>query len=214
DVEAARRTLQAAEGKVPHSELLSDFSAAFFTRALFRTLHDDYAEVIREQTVADFGADTPAYYLTKADLFTQQDDPQRARAYCDSARRALEPRVREAAELDVPHSQLALAYAGLGMGEEAIREASLATELLPLSRDAFYGTDPVTDLARVYVTFGEHDAALDQIEMLLAIPGWLSTHWLTLDPVWQPLHDHPRFRALLQESSEGSGRAARQEDFE
>jgi TolB-like protein/Flp pilus assembly protein TadD len=199
DIESARRALQAAAGKVPHSELLSDFSAAFFTRALFRTLHDDYADVIREQTVADFGADTPAYYLTKADLFTQDADLQRARAYSDSARRVLEPRVRNAAELDVLHSQLALAYAGLGMKEEAIREARLAAELLPVSRDAFYGTDPATDLARVYATFGEHDAALNQIETLLAIPGWLSTHWLTLDPVWQPLHDHPRFSRLFEE---------------
>jgi hypothetical protein len=181
--------------------LLSDFSAAFFTRALFRTLHDDYADVIRERSVADFGADTPAYYLTKADLFAQEDDPRRARAYCDSARRALEPRVREVAGFDIPHSQLALAYAGLGMEQEAIREALLATKLLPVSRDAFYGTDPVTDLARVYVTLGEHDAALDQIETLLAIPGWLSKPWLTLDPVWRPLHDHPRFKRLLEESS-------------
>jgi len=199
DVESARRAMQAAEGKISQSVLLSDFSAAFFTRALFRTLHDDYADVIREQTAADFGADTPAYYLTKADLFTQDADLQRARAYCDSARRVLEPRVRNAAELDVLHSQLALAYAGLGMAEEAIREASLAAELLPVSRDAFYGTDPVTDLARVYVMLGEHDAALDQIETLLAIPGWLSTHWLTLDPVWRPLHDRPRFSRLVEE---------------
>jgi TolB-like protein/Tfp pilus assembly protein PilF len=198
NIAAARRALQAAEGKVPQSELLSDFSAAFFTRALFRTLHDDYGDIVREQTVADFGADTPAYYLTKADLFTQEADPQRARAYCDSARQVLGPRVRQAAELDIPRSQLALAYAGLGMKDEAIGEAQSAVELLPLSRDAFYGTDPLTDLTRIYVTFGEYDTALDQIEMLLAIPGWLSKHWLTLDPVWRPLRDHPRFQALLQ----------------
>jgi tetratricopeptide (TPR) repeat protein len=166
---------------------------------LFRTLHADYAEVIREQTVADFGADTPSYYLMRADLFTLDADPQRARAYCDSARRVLEPRVRQAAEFDIPHSQLALAYAGLGMKDEAIGEAQLAAELLPLSRDAFYGTDPLTDLTRIYMTFGEYDAALDQIETLLAIPGWLSKPWLTLDPVWRPLHGHPRFSQLLEE---------------
>jgi serine/threonine-protein kinase len=45
---------------------------------------------------------------------------------------------------------------------------------------------------------GEYDAALDEIEYLLSIPGWISYHDLRLDPIWDPLRDHPRFQELLE----------------
>ena len=44
---------------------------------------------------------------------------------------------------------------------------------------------------------GEVDAALDEIEELLAGPGFLSVHTLRLDPRWDPIREHPRFQALL-----------------
>ncbi len=44
---------------------------------------------------------------------------------------------------------------------------------------------------------GEVDAALDEIEQLLAGPGYVSVHTLRLDPRWDPIREHPRFQALL-----------------
>ena len=44
---------------------------------------------------------------------------------------------------------------------------------------------------------GDVDAALDEIEQLLAGPGFLSVHMLRLDPRWDPIREHPRFQALL-----------------
>jgi hypothetical protein len=46
---------------------------------------------------------------------------------------------------------------------------------------------------------GDHDAALDEIEWQLGRPSWLTVHTLQLDPRWDPLRDHPRFQALLEE---------------
>lgn len=53
------------------------------------------------------------------------------------------------------------------------------------------------DRARILAQAGEADAALDEIERLLAGPSWLSVHTLRLDPHWDPIPDHPRFQALL-----------------
>ena len=50
---------------------------------------------------------------------------------------------------------------------------------------------------RVANQAGDVDAALDEIERLLARPSWLSVHTLRLDPRWDPIRDHPRFQALL-----------------
>lgn len=58
------------------------------------------------------------------------------------------------------------------------------------------------DLARIYVMVGEHEKALEKIELLLSIPGHLSTNLLQLDPIWGPLEDNPKFIALLETYSE------------
>jgi hypothetical protein len=47
---------------------------------------------------------------------------------------------------------------------------------------------------------GEHEAALDGIEHLLAIPSgvYLPREFLKLDPAFRPLRDHPRFRRVVE----------------
>ncbi len=75
---------------------------------------------------------------------------------------------------------------------------SLAVELIPVTKEAWRGLRRVEDLARIYVTVGEFDAAIDQIEFLLSVPGEMSIPLLRLDPAWDPLRDHPRFKKLLE----------------
>jgi serine/threonine-protein kinase len=76
-------------------------------------------------------------------------------------------------------------------------------ELYPVSKDAFGGPDYVEGLAQIYVMVGEYDAALDQIEYLLSIPYWLSVPSLRIDPLWDPLRNHPRFQKLLEKYDHG-----------
>ena len=93
---------------------------------------------------------------------------------------------------------MGIAYAGLGLKERAIQEATKATELLPVSKEYWRGIFRVKDLAQVYVMVGEYDKAFDQIEYLLSIPGELSVALLKIDPVWAPLRVLPRFQKLVK----------------
>jgi tetratricopeptide (TPR) repeat protein len=93
---------------------------------------------------------------------------------------------------------LGWAYAGLDRKDEAIREGKLAVELVPVSKDALLGPELLEELARTYIMVGEYEAALDKIDYLLSIPGWLSVSLLRMDPRYDPLRDNPRFQALLE----------------
>ena len=87
---------------------------------------------------------------------------------------------------------------------QSIREGKKAVELLPISKDAIGGTEPVGMLAEIYTTVGEYEAAIDQLEILLSIPSSISVPLLRVDPFWDPLRDHPRFQGLLERYDEGS----------
>ncbi len=65
------------------------------------------------------------------------------------------------------------------------------------TRRSLRGAQRVEDLARVYMMVGEYDAAIDQLESLLAVPSNTAGPGLRIDPTWNPLRDHPRFQALL-----------------
>jgi serine/threonine-protein kinase len=55
----------------------------------------------------------------------------------------------------------------------------------------------IEDCAKILARTGDTEPALDEIERLLAGPSWLSVHTLRLDPRWDPIREHPRFKALL-----------------
>jgi TolB-like protein/Flp pilus assembly protein TadD len=135
--------------------------------------------------------------LRYAQIYGLMGQSDRESAYYDSARVALETRLRESSDDPRLHSSLGIAYAGLGRKDEAVREAKRGVELMPVEKEAWKGVYRVEDLARVYVMVGEYDAAIDQLDYLLSIPGEISVPLLRIDPAWDPLHDHRRFQALL-----------------
>ncbi|MGB2862936.1 MAG: hypothetical protein WBC05_06390 [Sedimentisphaerales bacterium] len=73
----------------------------------------------------------------------------------------------------------------------------LAVELLPVTKEAWKGLYRIEDLARIYVMVGEHDLGINKLEKLLSIPSELSIPLLQLDPAWDPLRNHPRFKRLV-----------------
>jgi serine/threonine-protein kinase len=134
-------------------------------------------------------------------LFMGQRD--RSMASFDSARVLLEEKLENSPDDERIHASLGLAYAGLGQKEEALRHGQRAVELMPVSKDAMNGPLYEQSLAIIYVLLGDQEAALDKVEYLLSIPSlWMSVGILRFDPVWDPLRDHPRFKALIEKHSD------------
>ncbi|UCC82132.1 MAG: tetratricopeptide repeat protein [Gemmatimonadota bacterium] len=159
---------------------------------------DEYGPALERLSPDSAEVDAGYYYLARGYLSARRGDEDEARAFYDSARVVFEARVQEGPEALAPHNALGLAYAGLGRTEDAIREGELAVRLVPVSRDAMTGTNRVRDLALIYMTVGDYEAAIDQLELLLSIPSEMSANLLRVDPFWDPLRSDARFQALLE----------------
>jgi len=122
---------------------------------------------------------------------------QAARFAFDSARVLLDSAVRVDADDERVHAARGLALAGLGRREEAMGEARWLQRHRTYRNDQFLGRVVVEDRARILAQVGDAEAALDEIEGLLARPSQVSVQTLRLDPAWDPIRSQPRFRALL-----------------
>lgn len=173
-----------------------------FSRILIAIFDRKYDEAITRLSsgAPDLFADqlrfTPRAQLY-AEVYGLMQRPHVARAYSDSARAIVVARLRKQPDDPRLHSALGIAYAGLGRTREAIEEGRRAAELRPISEDTYQGYPREWDLARIYVMAGEYEAALDRLEYLLSIPGYLTPAWLRIDPTWDPLRGHPRFQTLV-----------------
>jgi serine/threonine-protein kinase len=127
-------------------------------------------------------------------------DSAAARAAYDSAVAFLDSVI-----LDLPgdnrvHAARGLALAGLGQREEGLHEARWLEQDVVYRKDAWFSSGVAQRHAQILAGAGESEAALEEVERLLAGPSTsLSAHTLRLDPRWDPIRDHPRFQALLDE---------------
>ena len=130
-------------------------------------------------------------------------DHAAGQAAFDSARRRLDSALGELPDDWRVHAARGLALAGLGRRDEALREARWLQQSAVYREDAFGGPDLAMNRALILAQVGEDDAALDEIERLLAGPSGLSIQTMRLDPLWDPIRDHPRFKALLAKYASG-----------
>jgi serine/threonine protein kinase/tetratricopeptide (TPR) repeat protein len=140
-------------------------------------------------------------HLARAIIYEATGDGQSASARYDSSRVYFKRIIRsnpQSAYVSVYHGNLGRAYAGLGRCEEAIREGKESVRMMPISRDAVVGHERIMDLAEIYMMCGEYEAAIDQIEILLSIPAYISPGLLSVDPIWDPIRTNPRFLRLVE----------------
>jgi len=137
--------------------------------------------------------------LQRAEIYRLWGKDTRAKACYESALKTIQNKIKEEPENDRSHrfnSALGIAYAGLGLNQQAIDEGKRGVELD--QKHGLIKRQREIDLAHIYAIIGEHDAAIDQIEILLKKPSVLSPI-LEFDPVWKPLQKHPRFKQLAWE---------------
>jgi TolB-like protein/DNA-binding winged helix-turn-helix (wHTH) protein/Tfp pilus assembly protein PilF len=199
DLEPLRTTLA---GIAPGSEAYAgNVAAMYFERSLAR----DYAGAIKvaEADKAESWSDPDNIALPR-DLYLAWalqgagEADKAASAFTSVAERSSAALADRPDDADL-HIALAFAYAGLGQKTEAVAEGERAVALMPISGDALTGADMLAHQAQLYMRLGQPDQAIPLLERVMSMPTGmiLSGALLRLDPIWDPLRDDPRFKALL-----------------
>jgi len=142
--------------------------------------------------------------LIAARILTELGRSTEARESFEEARQWLTELLQdEPPDIWWAHCHLGQALAGLGRSDEALEQAARASALFPIDKDALEGPHLAFRLLVIFVLTGEHDTAIDQLEVLLSMNGfWVPTvALLEIDPTFEPLRNNPRFQALLEKFS-------------
>lgn len=182
--------------------LVDEFSwvdyAAYRAQVLQRNFAGAVAIVDRmKRTAAD-----PQWFfvpveLMRGEAYAYANAPELAQRWLQAARERLETLTARVPKDSRYHSSLALTYAGLGLRNDALREAETGVALMPASTDAWRAMYRRQDRARVHAMLGDQNDAIDELEFLLANGTELSAQQLRLDPRWDRLRSNPRFVTLL-----------------
>jgi TolB-like protein/class 3 adenylate cyclase/Flp pilus assembly protein TadD len=126
-------------------------------------------------------------------------DAASAQGEIASARELVEARLRVRPDDIQALIQLSWIDLALKSDSEALRFAHQAAELLPVEKDAMGGPPILAGLAEIQARVGESDEAVKTLRRLLSIPAGVCTSLqrLKIDPVWDPIRNHPGFQQLL-----------------
>ncbi|HET6362124.1 MAG TPA: adenylate/guanylate cyclase domain-containing protein [Gemmatimonadota bacterium] len=212
DPERARRFLDAS------ADVMGPAGTAVFA-AMVSFFERDYEAGIADLEGKPVESDAPpvAPYLL-AILSRWAGREAESRMWADSLYRTAD---RQFAELESgldPFVQRAedVAYRGIahalaGRRADALRDARLVLELLPVSRDAVDAPRVHVLVVKCYILAGDEDAAFRLLDALAFIPAPMHPADLRRNPFYDSLRDDPRYPPLLAklESAERSGTGTR-----
>jgi len=122
---------------------------------------------------------------------------QTANAEAEEARVLLEKGLSERPDDLFSRTQLAWVYLALGRKADALRLSREVADLLTIEIDAILGAAGQLGLAEMEAWAGEAQEATNRLRHLLSIPSGISIARLKIDPVWDPIRNHPDFQRLL-----------------
>jgi serine/threonine-protein kinase len=196
DLQRAHEVIRQALNRVSAGRLAQALTIPDAISGALLTSDTAFVQALEAIRPASLEGDSARYHMLHAEAAGFRDDRPAERAHADSAVALLERQVRERPDDPKLLARTGLAYARAGRHADAIRLGRRAADLLPPSRDANSGPYVQCRLAQIYMLAGQPDRALDTLEPLLGMPGWITPALLRSDPTWEALRDEPRFARL------------------
>ena len=122
-----------------------------------------------------------------------------AGADADKVRPVLEARLLDHPGEARSMRALSWVYLALNRNGDAIKIAQQLVDLVPPEKDAPLGSGNLASLAEIQARTGAAGDAVASLRRLLSIPAGetVSIARLKIDPVWDPIRNHPGFQELL-----------------
>jgi serine/threonine-protein kinase len=147
-----------------------------------------------------FDNDHAVWAIVRAQQYAWGGDTARARAWGDTASRALVAQLKEVPKDPHRHALLGLALAYAGRGREAMDESARGLTLaradttarMSLNGNAYY----TYVSARTALLAGDRDKALALLVEAFELRYFVTPAWLRIDPTWKSLRGDPRFEKL------------------
>jgi TolB-like protein len=127
---------------------------------------------------------------------------QNPKPEAEEARVLLEQQLRERPDDLFSSRELAWVYLALGRKADALRLCQKAADSLTIEMDALLGAGGQIALAEMEAWAGQPENATNRLRHLLSIPSSISIARLKIDPVWDPIRNHPDFQKLLAGSEQ------------
>jgi len=91
-------------------------------------------------------------------------------------------------------------YAYLDKAEEAIRYGKRSVEILPVTKDAFFGPNVLSRLGLIYTILGKEDEAIDIFDQVTSSPAGFTIGYLNKHPYFSQLRNNLRFKKILEKN--------------
>jgi serine/threonine-protein kinase len=199
DTKASRLELERAPKAYPSLNRLVwlDIYDRDFHSALRRLEKEKEPAIIAQEMI------TPLSQL-RGYIFRFMGDTAKARRSFESSQRYLQDELKQRSDDNRLHTAMGFTLAGLGHNKAALEAANRAIQLRPLSKDAAGGVYPLLFRAQICSIIGEDSLAVAALESLIALkaPKPLTVPLLRIDPIYDPLRNNPRFRALMTKADQ------------
>lgn len=96
------------------------------------------------------------------------------------------------------HSYIGLIHAVKGNNKDAIAEAKRSVAHARKIKNQILESEMIINMAKIYTILKMYDEAIDLIEDVLSKPSLFSTRMLIHDPVWKPLLNDTKLKAIIK----------------
>ena len=93
---------------------------------------------------------------------------------------------------------LGLTYARLGLKNKAIDSINIVEKLLPISKDALFGTMHAKNIGNTYAIISDKEKSLEMLEYLSSLSAGYHYGELLNDPDFDSIRNEQRFQNILK----------------